>query len=83
MEGVSLKEAQDDATALVIAEQEEIGLDLLTDGEQRRTSFIHHIIANWSGIDLTRLRLKATRRTSRRAMDTNSSTMLPVLDAEE
>ncbi len=62
MEGVSLKEAQDDATALVIAEQEEIGLDLLTDGEQRRTSFIHHITANWSGIDLTRLRPKAIRR---------------------
>ena len=47
-----LKEAQDDATALSIRTQERIGLDLLSDGEQRRTGFINHILAAFEGIDL-------------------------------
>ena len=45
LEGDALKEAQDDATALSIHNQEQIGLDLLSDGEQRRTGFINHILA--------------------------------------
>jgi 5-methyltetrahydropteroyltriglutamate--homocysteine methyltransferase len=52
LEGVSLKEAQDDATSLNMQTQERIGLDLLTDGEQRRTGFIDHILAAFDGIDL-------------------------------
>jgi len=51
-EGPALKEAQDDATALSILTQERIGLDLLSDGEQRRTGFINHILAAFDGIDL-------------------------------
>jgi 5-methyltetrahydropteroyltriglutamate--homocysteine methyltransferase len=52
LEGPALKEAQDDATALSIVSQERIGLDLLSDGEQRRTGFINHILAAFDGIDL-------------------------------
>lgn len=52
LEGAVLKEAQDDATALSILRQERIGLDLLSDGEQRRTGFINHILAAFDGIDL-------------------------------
>lgn len=52
LEGAALKEAQDDATALSIHTQERIGLDLLSDGEQRRTGFINHILAAFEGIDL-------------------------------
>ena len=52
LEGSALKEAQDDATALSILTQERIGLDLLSDGEQRRTGFINHILAAFDGIDL-------------------------------
>ena len=52
VEGAALKEAQDDATALSIHTQERIGLDLLSDGEQRRTGFINHILAAFDGIDL-------------------------------
>jgi len=37
LEGDALKEAQDDATSLNMRTQAQIGLDLLTDGEQRRT----------------------------------------------
>jgi len=52
LEGAALTEAQDDATALSIHTQERIGLDLLSDGEQRRTGFINHILAACEGIDL-------------------------------
>ena len=62
LEGPVLREAQDDATTLVIREQEQAGLDLLTDGEQRRTSFINHIMTGWDGIDLVNRRAKAIRR---------------------
>ena len=52
LQGAVLKEAQDDATALSIHTQERIGLDLLSDGEQRRTGFINHILAAFNGVDL-------------------------------
>ena len=52
LDGAALKEAQDDATALSIHTQERIGLDLLSDGEQRRTGFINHVLAAFDGIDL-------------------------------
>jgi len=52
LEGAALKEAQDDATRLIIQEQEKIGLDLLTDGEQRRPHFSNHVLAAWDGLDL-------------------------------
>jgi len=51
LEGDALKEAMDDAMALVIREQEELGLDILTDGEMRRTTFIFHIAGQWQGVD--------------------------------
>jgi 5-methyltetrahydropteroyltriglutamate--homocysteine methyltransferase len=54
LQGEALKEAQDDATALCIQAQERIGLDLLSDGEQRRTGFINHILAAFNGVDLER-----------------------------
>ncbi len=60
--GEMLREAQDDATALVIGEQEALGLDLITDGEQRRTTFINHVLAGLTGIDLERRAPKDIRR---------------------
>jgi 5-methyltetrahydropteroyltriglutamate--homocysteine methyltransferase len=60
--GELLREAQDDATALVIREQEMLGLDLVTDGEQRRTTFINHILAGFEGIDLENRKPKDIRR---------------------
>lgn len=52
--GDELKEAMDDAMALVIREQEELGLDILTDGEMRRTTFVFHIAGRWDGVDIER-----------------------------
>lgn len=49
--GDTLKEAMDDATIVVLREQEELGLDILTDGEMRRTHFIFHIAGQWDGVD--------------------------------
>jgi 5-methyltetrahydropteroyltriglutamate--homocysteine methyltransferase len=52
LDGDELKEAMDDAMALVIGEQETLGLDILTDGEMRRATFIFHIAGNWDGVDV-------------------------------
>ena len=46
LEGDALREAQDDATIVTLREQEELGLDILTDGEQRREGFIFHMAAH-------------------------------------
>jgi 5-methyltetrahydropteroyltriglutamate--homocysteine methyltransferase len=62
LEGATLKEAQDDATALSIHTQERIGLDLLSDGEQRRTGFINHILAAFDGVDLAHEAVKQIYR---------------------
>ena len=35
-----------------LREQEQLGLDILTDGEQRREGFIFHMARTWDGIDL-------------------------------
>jgi 5-methyltetrahydropteroyltriglutamate--homocysteine methyltransferase len=62
LEGAALKEAQDDATSVNMLTQERIGLDLLTDGEQRRTGFIDHILAAFDGIDLSNQAVKKIYR---------------------
>src|ERR1700687_6026807 len=62
LEGEALREAQDDATLLALREQEDMGLDLLTDGEQRRESFVYHAATTWDGIDMTQRREKETYR---------------------
>lgn len=64
LEGEMLREAQDDATIAVLHEQERVGLDLLTDGEQRRPHFINHVLASMAGFDLVNRKLKAIRRRS-------------------
>src|SRR5215813_10012642 len=51
-EGDALREALDDATIVTLREQEALGIDLVTDGEQRREGFIFHMTRTWDGIDL-------------------------------
>ena len=67
LEGEALREAQDDATIVTLREQEEIGLDLLTDGEQRREGFIFHMARTWDGIDLVNQAPKEIYRRRRQA----------------
>ena len=47
-----LKQAQDDATLVAIREQEEAGLDILTDGEIRRESYSNRFATALDGVDL-------------------------------
>ena len=49
-----LPEAQDDATIVAIADQERAGLDVITDGEQRRQRFDTYFF-RWGGIDTENL----------------------------
>jgi 5-methyltetrahydropteroyltriglutamate--homocysteine methyltransferase len=56
-----LAEAHDDAVRLAIADQEEAGLDIVTDGEQRRRHYIWGFIESLTGIDAVRLGKKQTR----------------------
>jgi len=47
-----LEEAQDDATILAIRDQERAGLDIITDGEQRRESYSNRFATALEGVDL-------------------------------
>jgi 5-methyltetrahydropteroyltriglutamate--homocysteine methyltransferase len=47
-----LEEAQDDATLLAIRDQEQAGLDIITDGEQRRESYSSRFATALEGVDI-------------------------------
>ncbi len=47
-----LESAQDDATRLAIHDQERAGLDILTDGEQRRESYSNRFATALDGVDI-------------------------------
>jgi 5-methyltetrahydropteroyltriglutamate--homocysteine methyltransferase len=47
-----LAEAQDDATALAIADQERAGIDIVTDGEIRRESYSNRFATALEGLDV-------------------------------
>jgi 5-methyltetrahydropteroyltriglutamate--homocysteine methyltransferase len=47
-----LQEAQNDATLLAIREQERAGLDIITDGEQRRESYSNRFATALEGVDI-------------------------------
>ncbi|HEY1544925.1 MAG TPA: uroporphyrinogen decarboxylase family protein [Xanthobacteraceae bacterium] len=47
-----LGQAQDDATLLAIRDQERAGLDIITDGEQRRESYSNRFATALDGIDI-------------------------------
>jgi 5-methyltetrahydropteroyltriglutamate--homocysteine methyltransferase len=49
-----LQQAQDDATLLAIKEQEEAGLDIITDGEIRRESYSNRFATALEGVSLDR-----------------------------
>jgi 5-methyltetrahydropteroyltriglutamate--homocysteine methyltransferase len=49
-----LETAQDDATALAVAAMERAGIEVVTDGEQRRESYSNHFATALEGVDLDR-----------------------------
>ncbi len=60
--------AQDDATRLAIFEQERAGIDIVSDGEQRRKNYVTHLTAAMGGFDYASFdvrTIRAGRRTVR------------------
>ena len=49
--GEELREAHDDAVRLAIGMQESAGLDEITDGEQRRESYLSYVVRRLNGFD--------------------------------
>ncbi len=52
--GEALAEAQLDATLLAVKEQEDAGIDIVSDGEQARQHFVHGFLEFVDGIDFNR-----------------------------
>jgi methionine synthase II (cobalamin-independent) len=46
-----LEAKQDEATLLAISDQERVGLDIITDGEQRRESYSNRFATALEGVD--------------------------------
>ena len=51
LEGAALADAKRDATVLWLKEQEDAGIDIVTDGEQSRQHFVHGFLEFVEGID--------------------------------
>ena len=54
LEGEALLQAKRDATLLRLKEQEDAGIDIVTDGEQARQHFVHGFLEQLDGIDFGR-----------------------------
>ena len=57
----TLPEGQDDAVRLAVVDQHAAGMDIVTDGEQRRRHYIWGFTEGLSGIDFNRMVKKETR----------------------
>jgi 5-methyltetrahydropteroyltriglutamate--homocysteine methyltransferase len=51
LEGAALEDAKRDATLLAIKQQEDAGIDIVSDGEQARQHFVHGFLERIEGID--------------------------------
>ncbi len=67
-EGAALAEAKRDATILALKEQEDIGIDIVSDGEMSRQHFVHGFLENIAGIDFA-MRVKMGIRNNRYEAD--------------
>jgi 5-methyltetrahydropteroyltriglutamate--homocysteine methyltransferase len=53
-EGAALDQTKRDATLLALEEQEDIGIDIVTDGEMSRKHFVHGFLVNITGTDFSK-----------------------------
>lgn len=68
LEGDALEEAQDDAVRVVVSQQEEAGVDIVSDGEQRRINYVTTVVQGMQGFDFENLREKTMRAGRRKVM---------------
>lgn len=61
LDGPALAQAKLDATILAVKLQEDAGIDIVGDGEQARTHFVHGFLANLDGIDFEKKTLMGIR----------------------
>jgi 5-methyltetrahydropteroyltriglutamate--homocysteine methyltransferase len=61
LDGERLKLAQDDATRAVLREQEMAGIDIVSDGEQRRKNYVTHLTQRMGGFDYETPELRTIR----------------------
>lgn len=61
LEGEALREAQDDAVRVAVHDQERAGIDIISDGEQRRKSYLTYVTMRLDGFDYQHLAAKAIR----------------------
>ena len=54
LEGEALLEAKRDATLLALKQQEDAGIDIVSDGEQARQHFVHGFLEQIEGVDFSR-----------------------------
>ena len=54
LSGEALAEAKRDATILAVKEQEDAGIDIVSDGEQSRQHFVHGFLTEIEGVDFGR-----------------------------
>ena len=68
LDGNALARAQDDAARVAIRVQERAGIDIVSDGEQRREHYLTHLAENMAGFDYRSLVEKPIRGGRSRAM---------------
>jgi 5-methyltetrahydropteroyltriglutamate--homocysteine methyltransferase len=61
LEGAALTDAQDDATRLALLDQLHAGVDIVCDGEQRRSTHYTYFLRGLDGVDAARLASKSMR----------------------
>src|SRR5213593_2896062 len=54
LSGPELEAAKRDATLLAIKQQEDAGIDIVSDGEQSRQHFVHGFLEHVDGVDFSR-----------------------------
>ena len=55
LDGEALEQAKRDAVVIALREQEEAGIDIVTDGEQPRRHFVWGFVEQIEGVDFTRM----------------------------
>ena len=76
LEGAALDQAKRDAALIWIKEQEDAGIEVVSDGEQFRTHFVHGFLESVDGIDWT-LKTKMGIRNNRYVVDVPTVTGQP------